>query len=511
MNIALVTTAYNLPMSTQRLIDSARLTKYDLEIHLFLHSRHDGTVQMCELLAKSSDVVYYPYGTNRGLSKSWNEGILNGYGNGADIVVVVNDDLYFSDGDLDKIAEKAIAYREGYIISCAGQNDAHGKRIPSQGYSCFAFNPIALETLGMFDENIFPIYCLSPDTPILTADLEWIPIGDAVVGMQVIGVDEGNTSPQARRYRTATITAVTRRIAHSVRIVFTDGREVICSKDHRWLGRKPPITSGKVQHWVHAKDLYVGYRIVAPLRTWETETSYDVGWLSGMYDGEGSLHVRPEKGSYGVTLSQKPGIVMEQAEQVLMEMDIPFTSSVSKSSGVINLEVNVRSKVFELLGRVRPMRLLSKHSWDGVTIRSKDVERFAVIEHIEDVGEVELIDISTTTRTFIANGLISHNCEDSDYAYRAGLAGLHEGNCPDTNVYHAGSSAINADPRLHEQNRMTHNRNLIYYRQKWGGVNEQEIFKYPFNNQKFSYYIAPENRHAPYPGYNRHDQHIVKI
>ncbi|MFX6027917.1 hypothetical protein ABTE84_21450, partial [Acinetobacter baumannii] len=38
-----------------------------------------------------------------------------------------------------------------------------GQRLPSCGYACFAINPIALETLGCFDENFFPAYCEDQD------------------------------------------------------------------------------------------------------------------------------------------------------------------------------------------------------------------------------------------------------------------------------------------------------------------------------------------------------------
>lgn len=161
--IHIVTIAYNLPDSTELLFNSAverGAKKYDLHFHLFLHSQREQTVAMCEKLADKykSRTSYYPYGTNRGLANSWNEGLLQAQTMGADIKMIVNDDIFFSEGDLDKIADKALFHPECHMVSCAGWHTSFNKKWPSHGYSCFAVNPIALEQIGMFDQNIYPIY-----------------------------------------------------------------------------------------------------------------------------------------------------------------------------------------------------------------------------------------------------------------------------------------------------------------------------------------------------------------
>lgn len=159
MKINIISIAYNLPESTAKLFQTAMLDsdQHDISFQLFLHSKKPETVAMCERLAKEFPCTYYPYGENRGLSNSWNEGILAAY-EVADVVIIANDDVYFAAGDIDKLATKAEANRHNYMVSCAGFNLAHGKVIPSMGYSCFAMNPISLEKIGMFDEQIFPIY-----------------------------------------------------------------------------------------------------------------------------------------------------------------------------------------------------------------------------------------------------------------------------------------------------------------------------------------------------------------
>jgi GT2 family glycosyltransferase len=163
VRVDLVVPAYNQPAGIERLVASASSDTHEVVVHLALHSAHEGTIRACERLAALGHVRYRPYGENRGLSRTWNEGLLDAYAEGADVVVIANDDVAFSPGDLDRLAAKAAAHRDRYIVSCAGYHELYGRRLPSHGYSCFAVNPIALEVLGCFDENFYPAYCEDQD------------------------------------------------------------------------------------------------------------------------------------------------------------------------------------------------------------------------------------------------------------------------------------------------------------------------------------------------------------
>ena len=163
MLLGLVVVAYNQPAWTARLFESASGSGHDVSFHLFLHSDDTETARVCDELARRTDVTYYPYGVNRGLSRTWNEGVLAAYDEGADVVIVANDDVAFGPGDVGRIAAKAVAARDRYVVSCAGYHERLGRRLPSHGYSCVAINPIAIETIGCFDENFFPAYCEDQD------------------------------------------------------------------------------------------------------------------------------------------------------------------------------------------------------------------------------------------------------------------------------------------------------------------------------------------------------------
>lgn len=161
MKVNIVTTAYNLPGSTLKLFETAMLDSdlHDISFQLFLHSKHQPTVAMCEHLAGTYPCTYYPHGVNRGLSTSWNDGMLAAYAElSADVLIIANDDIYFSAGDIDKIAKQATSHRDNYIVSVAGHHLGYKKDVVTHGYSCYALNPITLDTICCFDENIFPIY-----------------------------------------------------------------------------------------------------------------------------------------------------------------------------------------------------------------------------------------------------------------------------------------------------------------------------------------------------------------
>jgi hypothetical protein len=106
--------------------------------------------------ARRSRSMLHAHGRNRGLSRTWNDGLLAGYADGADVVIITNDYVRFGPGDLDRLAQAAADQRDRYIVSCAGPHGRYGQRMPSHGFSCFAINPIALGVIGCFDENIFP-------------------------------------------------------------------------------------------------------------------------------------------------------------------------------------------------------------------------------------------------------------------------------------------------------------------------------------------------------------------
>lgn len=102
--------------------------------------------------------------------------------------------------------------------------------------------------------------------------------------------------------------------------------------------------------------------------------------------------------------------------------------------------------------------------------------------------------------------------EDIDLYRRAKLAGLQAHAIEDVGVTHLGSQTIRRVPKLSGQNNETFALNNLYYSRKWGSLEiGKETYAVPFNDPAFGLRINAEDRHAPYPGYNRADREVVRL
>jgi len=160
MRIGIVTIAYNLPHLLQKLFDTAISDEHEIIYYLFGHTKDKEMIDLCFQLEHrfSPRLTYFDFQKNRGASTSWNDGIISAQFDRCDVTMIVNSDIWFSEGDIDKLADYTVGHRNNYMISCAGWHDGFDKAFPSQGHSCFTLNPIALERVGFFDVNFFPAY-----------------------------------------------------------------------------------------------------------------------------------------------------------------------------------------------------------------------------------------------------------------------------------------------------------------------------------------------------------------
>jgi hypothetical protein len=250
-------------------------------------------------------------------------------------------------------------------------------------------------------------YCIVPETPVLTADLRWVPAGSLVVGDELVGVDEYPVGPSRpkRNFRKAVVAAVPRRMAACTKITLSDGREVISAADHRWLGRSNHGKNGTVYQWLHACAIQPGYEISAPMTPWEEGSSFEDGWLSGIIDGEGCLHRTGNGTGPHVDIAQNAGAVFDGITSWLDAAKLPY--KIEDSKKCLKIEVFNRWSSAELLGRTRPRRLMprSQEVWEGGQVTGS-----VRVVSVEPAGVREVVSLGTTTGTYIANGLVSHNC-----------------------------------------------------------------------------------------------------
>lgn len=264
-------------------------------------------------------------------------------------------------------------------------------------------------------------FCLDPSTRVLTADLRWVPIGELKPGQEVVACDEmvpgGRGS--SRKLRTATVQAAAKVHRKAYRITFDDGRSVVCTAQHPWLSRK----AGTQAEWRSLDGtgnkvvgrLKVGTKVRWVAKPWE-EPGYEDGWMGGMLDGEGSIAKR--NASAGINVSQLVGPALARMEMYLhqrgynyrTENDAAERDTKHGSTPVPKLCIGRMDEMFRLIGQTRPIRFIGNRFWEGRELPGKKTGiGWATITSIEELGEQTMIDLQTSTGTYIAEGFVSHN------------------------------------------------------------------------------------------------------
>jgi hypothetical protein len=274
------------------------------------------------------------------------------------------------------------------------------------------------------DEDVRDHYldCVAPETRILTSDLRWVQAGDVRPGDRLTGFDE-NTGGQynPRRWHTSVVEDFTIIKKPCYRLELSDGSHVVCSYDHQWLTTTKDLSPSQ-RDWTRTehldgqshfatgrnRGLPAGDRVILkPLDVWNDGGLME-GYLAGVLDGEGHLSRHTQgKGSWSsLGFCQKDNPCLTQSLDFLSQLEFKY-SVYGPKNDVFNVKIlGGATEQMRFLGQVRPVRLLDKFTPGG---RFQCQNHVAVVGR-EYVGEQWVASIQTSTRTFIAEGLASHNC-----------------------------------------------------------------------------------------------------
>lgn len=265
-------------------------------------------------------------------------------------------------------------------------------------------------------------FCLDPETPVLTSDLTWVPIKDLRAGDRVVGVDEHPTTKGAqRKMRDAEVVRVWKTRKTALRLTFDDGTDVVCSSDHKWLFKD--FGKGGGYLWRESAKLRPGARIRHLVDPWTEDRSWEAGYLAGVFDGEGCVSGWQGRAGKSVLFTQNRGEVLDATLAMLEDKGFQPQHATNSMKNAEQWSLGGAAESMAFLGSIRPVRLFPKHKgvWEGVALRGgltpsgrARSDAFKTIVSIEELPEQDLIDIETTTHTFIANGFISHNCQAYD-------------------------------------------------------------------------------------------------
>lgn len=285
------------------------------------------------------------------------------------------------------------------------------------------------------------ILCLSSKTKVLTFDLRWVTVDSVKEGDILAGFDENigdagfksNGVGVARQWRNSKVEQVVELIRPCYELIFSDGTKIICSQEHPWLAGY-----GQKYVWIQAKDLKVkkgngfGSKIVKFIDVWNENNfkDYISGYLAAIYDGEGCLYQKAFNNHDGVgsnlmlTVSQNKGKVLEQIKDFLKEKSFNFNIRHIKDDRYTKqhyqYEIGQRMDIMRFLGQIRPARLLEKMNLDlwGTALAKEGVELISR----KFIGNKKVIGFKTSTKTFVVEGLASHNSDEMGFQPEAKAA-----------------------------------------------------------------------------------------
>ncbi len=107
---------------------------------------------------------------------------------------------------------------------------------------------------------------------------------------------------------TAKVLSIKTKIDSIVKITLSSGREVRCTKNHKWLTRK--YLSSSWDYGVAKEKQYLAH-VIDPTPIVPTELERLAGWLGGIYDGEGSGRQLAQSETHNQNLYAKIGEAAE--------------------------------------------------------------------------------------------------------------------------------------------------------------------------------------------------------
>ncbi len=265
-----------------------------------------------------------------------------------------------------------------------------------------------------------PYYaCLAPGTKILRSDYQWVAVETLTVGDSVVGFDEYVPAGQHGRKMHRSVVEANDPVDLPCIELTTDRGVTVASEAHMWLV-KEGYSYKPTYVWKMTKDLSSSDEIMWFGEPWSQDYSYDAAYLSGLFDGEGSVNTEmwTRNGTYrgwNVTLAQKPGLVLNKAKQCLDDLGFDYREDLDKRSGCH--KITLRGTLYDrmrFMGMVNPERLTSKigSGWDGASAFQQGCagrSGIAVVKELRSVGTQTVYAIGTSTKTLIADGMFSHN------------------------------------------------------------------------------------------------------
>ncbi len=264
--------------------------------------------------------------------------------------------------------------------------------------------------------------CFSPQMRVMTSKYEWIKLSNVKVGDELFGIDEEPMSLSKsgrktdRKIRTAIVEAKIYLKKEVFEVALSNGVKLIVTGEHRMLFKK---RGGCESQWRTINKCKVGDQIRAFSCPPEDHIpDFEDGWFGGLLDGEGAFGCYP--GSR-LEITQVDGLILDKAKKYLEDRGIRYYEQIDRrkkgersklgNKEVHKIRIDRQADILRILSMTRPIRMLNKPAFIGKSLPNScdGFDAWVKVESIKSLGKKEVIDLQTSTKTFICEGLVSHN------------------------------------------------------------------------------------------------------
>lgn len=273
--------------------------------------------------------------------------------------------------------------------------------------------------------------CLEESHKVLTKNLDWVAIRDLNIGDELIGFDEGKSpftnfrdsegkwaGQGSNRYmKVCKITDHKTIKKEAFKVTLSDGSEVITTADHYWLGK---TSQTGVLTWIKTEDLIRRKaHIVKYMNVWDKDNSYNAGWLSGFFDGEGSLSYSKGTALSGMQVCQRPTSAWKRCLSILDSYNIDYSAPKVKVGGVGRgdceyIYTNGKWDTLEFIGKFDVVKFKEQLDYDKLGTLTSVGRPTLTVMSVEPVGIKNIVVLGTDSSTYFSEGFAMHNCKNFD-------------------------------------------------------------------------------------------------
>lgn len=161
MNIGIVLVTYSMvPENLFKSIEGKTIHTCRWYVHH--HGNDQSLIEPLRDIAARYDVHLYLHMFNRGLARSWNDGIGESLADTNDITLVINDDIEFINDGFNFFIQFIDSSKPDvglvFLRGIEGENSSFAGEVRNQDFGCFAIGQQAIKQIGFFDENLVPAY-----------------------------------------------------------------------------------------------------------------------------------------------------------------------------------------------------------------------------------------------------------------------------------------------------------------------------------------------------------------